>query len=742
MTPAGYASTREHLLDELRRIDQLVRAQVLRWRLTLADTKPEQLWGMAHVTDHEVQAFMEAPFLPFDEVPEELAARLGPYWAQASAMGDQIALRLEKTEPGVSRLSRVSRRFSISALEHDILLVALLPALDERYRRLFGYLQDDCSRSAAPVGLVEQILQGTARSAAVRAALGVEATLRVHRMVELEPDPTRPLAMRAVRVDDRIAAFLSEQDGGDERLSGIVRVDTAADPNAASPAAWSSLEPVLDWLAHRRSADPSPICLVEGPPGGRLAAARLLCRAAGARMLVADVAAAMRSELGWGEIVDRVYREAALSDAWVVWRGLDDLPSDAERRVLLAAARSALEGGVLISADPLGDGALLHGRSVIRLEAPRIGSAEREQIWVSTLTGARHLPTDGDGVRDLAQRLTGLYRLSPDQIRAAVVAAGAAALARDPAAPAVTAEDLAAGCRAQAAVRTAGIAERIEPRPELTLETLIVPPAIRSQIDELGRRITSRDAVSAAVGVGAARAGRGVTAMFAGPSGCGKTLAAEALASELGVDLYRIDLSAVVSKYVGETEKNLARVFAEIEDSNGILFFDEADALFGKRGEVVDARDRWANTEVNYLLQTLERYEGAVILATNLRQNIDSAFTRRIQVVVEFPFPDADGRLALWRAALGRLSRLSEEHLQSAADRFQLTGGSIANAALDAVFRAVTASESGPADVTLAHLAAGIAGEYRRLGKPITRGEFGGELYDLATAREPAVARG
>ncbi len=735
MTSAGYTSTREHLLDELARIDQLVRAQVVRWRLTLAETKPEQLWGMVHVTEHEVDAFMGAPFLPFDELPDQLAAVLTPYWAQAAVSGDRIARRLEETEPGASRLSRLTRRFSLSALEKDILHTALLPALDERYRRLFGYLQDDCSRATPPIWLISQLVQASVPGAAVRSALGAGSTLRAQRMIEIEAEASRPAAMRGVRVDDRIVAFLCEDDAPDERLAGVVTVDTT--PGLSEPRSWPALEPVLDWLAGRSDGDANSICLLEGEPGGRLAAARALCGAAGARMLTADALAAKQSLMDWSEVVERVYREAALIDAWVVWHRLDSLESDADRHVVLAAAQNALEGGVLISAAPLRDTEILHGRSVIKLQAPQIGFADRERMWADALVGNGGMAA----VESLAPRLAGLYRLSSGQIRAAVVAAGAAAYGRDPAAPSLTFEDLAAGCRAQAAVRTAGVAERIEPRPDLTLETLIVPPAVRSQIDELARRVAARDAVSAAVGIGAARSGRGLTAMFAGPSGCGKTLAAEALASQLGVDLYRIDLSAVVSKYVGETEKNLARVFAEVEDSDGILFFDEADALFGKRGEVVDARDRWANTEVNYLLQTLERYQGVVILATNLRQNIDAAFSRRIQVVIEFPFPDADGRLALWRSALSGLGP-AEEELQSIAERFQLTGGSISNVALDAVFRALADGDAERAEVTSGHLAAAIAGEYRRLGKPITRGEFGGDLYDLVTAPGSAAAAG
>lgn len=740
MSPAGYSSTREHLLDELERIDQLVRAQVVRWRLTLAETKPEQLWGMVHVTEREVDSFLDAPFISFDELPDELAAVLAPYWAQAAAAGDRVARRLEETEPGASRLSRLTRRFSLSALEKDILLIALLPALDERYRRLFGYLQDDCSRSAPPLWLISQLLQASVRGAAVRSALGARSTLRAQRIVELETEASRPAAMRGVRVDDRILAFLCDDDAPDERLAGVVSVDET--PALRAAGSWPSFAPVIEWLGNREGGEAASICLLEGQPGGRVAAARAVCAAAGARMLLADAAAAKRSPMEWGEVVERVYREAALTDAWVVWHRLDSVESDADRRIVLAAAHDALEGGVLITSAPLRDTEMLHGRSVIKLQAPEIGFAERERMWASALAGNADRVTSAEEAEMLAPRLAGLYHLSSDQIRAAVVAAGAAAYGRDPTAPALSFEDLAAGCRAQAAARSSGVADRIEPRPELTLETLIVPPPIRSQIDELARRIAARDAVSSAVGVGAARSGRGLTAMFAGPSGCGKTLAAEALASQLGVDLYRIDLSAVVSKYVGETEKNLARVFAEIEHSDGILFFDEADALFGKRGEVVDARDRWANTEVNYLLQTLERYRGVVILATNLRQNIDAAFTRRIQIVIEFPFPDADGRLALWRAALGGLGGPSEEELRSIAERFQLTGGSISNVALDAVFRAVSDAASGAAEVTLAHVAVAIAGEYRRLGKPITRGEFGGELYDLVTGPGSALARG
>jgi SpoVK/Ycf46/Vps4 family AAA+-type ATPase len=215
--------------------------------------------------------------------------------------------------------------------------------------------------------------------------------------------------------------------------------------------------------------------------------------------------------------------------------------------------------------------------------------------------------------------------------------------------------------------------------------------------------------------------GKGLNVLFAGPSGTGKTMAAEVLAGELGLDLYKIDLSTVVSKYIGDTEKNLARIFAEAATSNAILFFDEADALFGKRSEVKDAHDRYANIEIGYLLQRMEEYEGVVILATNLRKNMDEAFVRRMHFTVEFPFPNAQDRRRIWAhiwpEATPRSAELDADVL---ARRFELAGGNIRNIALAAAFLA--ASDGGV--VTMAHLLHATRREYQKMGKIVTDGEF------------------
>ncbi|NJD29240.1 MAG: ATP-binding protein, partial [Chloroflexi bacterium] len=246
---------------------------------------------------------------------------------------------------------------------------------------------------------------------------------------------------------------------------------------------------------------------------------------------------------------------------------------------------------------------------------------------------------------------------------------------------------------------------------------------VREQLEELAIRARHRDHVLDDWGIGGRSSrGRGITALFAGESGTGKTLAAEVVAAHLGLDLYVIDLSTVIDKYIGETEKNLDRIFAEADRVNGVLLFDEADAIFGKRSEVRDARDRYANVEVAYLLQRMERFDGLAVLTTNLRANLDEAFTRRIDVIVDFPMPETDARAALWRMHLPeRLPQAQDLDLEFMARRFRLSGGNIRNICLTAAFLAADAE--GP--VSMADLIRGTEREYRKLGRLTVEAEFG-----------------
>ena len=277
----------------------------------------------------------------------------------------------------------------------------------------------------------------------------------------------------------------------------------------------------------------------------------------------------------------------------------------------------------------------------------------------------------------------------------------------------VTRDELYAACRNQSHHKLAELAVKIA--PHYTWDDLVLPEEKAAQLKELCDQVVHRQRVYGDWGFARKFAhGRGISALFAGPSGTGKTMAAEVIAHELQLDLYKIDLSGVVNKYIGETEKNLAKIFHEAEASNAILFFDEADALFGKRTKISDAHDRYANIETSYLLQRMEAYDGIVILATNLRENMDEAFTRRIKFIVDFPFPDVASRKLIWQTHFPRETPVSTDlDYDWLAQQFQITGGNIKNIVLGAAFCA--AANGGT--INMMHVLHGARREFEKIGK-------------------------
>ncbi|WP_374263083.1 ATP-binding protein, partial [Zoogloea sp.] len=253
--------------------------------------------------------------------------------------------------------------------------------------------------------------------------------------------------------------------------------------------------------------------------------------------------------------------------------------------------------------------------------------------------------------------------------------------------------------------------------PDVPWPRLVLPAPTRHRLDDLIRRVRRRVGVQLRWGMGRGQRGRAVVGLMHGESGTGKTLAAEAMATRLHLPMLAVDLSLVVSKYIGETEKNLSELFAAAEGYAALLFFDEADALFGRRTNVQDAHDRYANIEVNYLLQRLESFEGCALLATNLMQGVDDAFLRRFDQVVHFPRPGVAERIALWRAHLPAAHLAETVSIEQLAERFELTGGEIRNAALSAAF----AAADGGTVVTDGLLDAAVAEEFSKLGRPFPR---------------------
>jgi SpoVK/Ycf46/Vps4 family AAA+-type ATPase len=460
-----------------------------------------------------------------------------------------------------------------------------------------------------------------------------------------------------------------------------------------------------------------------GPRGaGKRDAAEALAGEVGAPLLVADLGRALARSRDFEQALKLLFREAWFRGAVLYLSSLDVLRKD-ERSLEYEQLLDALvedEGITILSGTqpwaPLRDDAI--GVVSVPFSVPDF--RERRAWWQARLDGAGIRLRD-DELDQVAARL----RLTRSQISEAVAAAcnRRGATPGPPEPQTLDGQDrreLVALARMQCGHELAALAKRIEPL--YRWEDIVLPADALAQLREICQRVVHRDRVLGEWGFDRKLSGgKGVNALFAGPSGTGKTMAAEIIARELELDLYRIDLSGVVSKYIGETEKNLDRVFHAAETANAILFFDEADALFGKRSEVRDSHDRYANVEISYLLQKMEEYEGVAILATNLRQNLDESFVRRLAFTVHFPFPDERDRRRIWSGIWPAETPVAEElDLDSLAHHFRLSGGNIKNVALAAAFLA--ASDGG--SVTMAHVIQATRREYQKLGKPLSEADL------------------
>jgi ATP-dependent 26S proteasome regulatory subunit len=361
-------------------------------------------------------------------------------------------------------------------------------------------------------------------------------------------------------------------------------------------------------------------------------------------------------------------------------------------------------------------------RSLIAVEVQKLSAAEQRQAWQAALGEGLlvdHHASAGQSAADFLDALVQQFDFSMTQIRQTSESARANALLGDAAAKATSTGDVWRAARAQFSNALRGLADRIV--PAYTFEDLVLPDDTLRQLREIAAQVSLRGVVYERWGFGERLSrGRGIAALFSGPSGTGKTMAAEVLANYLNLDLYRVDLSGVVSKYIGETEKNLRRVFDAAEESGAILFFDEADALFGKRSEVHDSHDRFANIEINYLLQRMEDYRGLAILATNMKSQLDQAFLRRLRFLVDFPFPSVAERKRIWQGVFP--SKAETQNVDYAfLSRLEIAGGNIKNIAMNAAFLAAT----GEHPIGMQHLLSAARREYTKIDKLVLESEFG-----------------
>ncbi len=599
---------------------------------------------------------------------------------------DTPAPRWDETTPPA--LAELERMFGLSAFERDVVLLCAGVELDA------AFAESVRQRGGATFGLALAAFPDAHWS-----ALSPGAPLRFWRLVL--PGAGDTLAGAPLRIDERVLHFLAGVGHLDEGLEGYA----APVAHAETPGEMHSHLADEIGRAWQQAGGALPVVQLVGPDAAaRLGVAFAVCQRLGLGLfrLAADVLPAAPDA---AEVLRRLWtREAMLSRAaLVVDADMADGP-DAARRV--ARFAEGVGGPVFISRErPHAPGEC----PTLTFAVGRPPRREQQQAWQALLGEA------GAGLNGHLDRVTAQFTLDAPALRAAALQVQARAATGE-----APGEALWEACRSQVRMGTGGLARRIE--AHAAWDDLVLPEAQKTLLRDLVAHVRQHVRVFETWGFGRkSPRGTGVTALFAGPSGTGKTMAAEVVAGALQLDLLHVDLSQVVSKYIGETEKNLGRVFDEAEAGGAILLFDEADALFGKRSEVKDSHDRYANLEVSYLLQRMEAYRGLAILTTNLKKSLDDAFQRRLRFVVTFPFPDAAARADIWRRTIPAetpTDGLAYDRLA----QLNASGGTIHNVALHAAFLAADAD----APLAMPHLLAAARRVYAKREQPLTDAEIRG----------------
>lgn len=602
-------------------------------------------------------------------------------------------------------LEVLSATFKLSTFERALLLLCAGVEFDAGLAALCGEAQGKAHPTNPTFGLALAALPGAHWS-----ALSPAAPLRYWKLIRTETASS--LTQSLLHIDERILHYLAGVQYVDDRLADyLVPVTVTSQPVAS----------------HQVLSDQIVSLWSRIPAGGVLPAIQLCgLDAAGKRAVAASACARLKLNLvaipgdnlpvNTSEVstLIRLWEREAALQACALLVECDDMDAVNDARApSVTRLLTTLRAPVLFTRSdrwtPL-------QRLTVTLDVNKPTLEEQRQLWRETLQGVGEVDA---GRLDL---LTSQFDLSARTIREA----GTEAIGRlaKPVEKVEKEEDLAFAvwdaCRAQARPRLDDLGMHIE--PAATWDDLVLPQPQREILSEMAAHVRQRTKVYHEWAFATkGQRGLGISALFAGASGTGKTMAAEVLAHELRLDLYRIDLSSVVSKYIGETEKNLRRIFDAADDGGVILLFDEADALFGKRSEVKDSHDRYANIEVSYLLQRIESYRGLAILTTNQKSALDTAFLRRIRFIVQFPFPDESQRAEIWRRIFPEATPTEGLDVMKLS-RLNVAGGNIRNIALSAAFLAADAGEP----VRMTHLLHAARSEYAKLEKTLTDAEIEG----------------
>ncbi|MGD9157543.1 MAG: ATP-binding protein [Desulfobacteraceae bacterium] len=714
-----YRDNYEYLADELQKLDLLIQRRALFFRIKTT-TVPETAISQPMYISHEyVDWLLSRNGTPGTDPPEvrDIDKRL-------KTLQKKIDIKLANSmECDVFlALPQLILLFGLSPPEAQAVIICLAPELDRKYDNLYAYLQDDITRKKPSVDLILEILEDSGlkrwqNRSMFSSGARLMRTGILHTIDDIQsPSGSSDLA-RFLRLDSRIVNYLLGDNGFEEHLLGLVKLYKPMDiinRIAVNPVIKTDVLRLVQYHLNESAIDRKRLVIyLHGPYGvGKRDLALGICGRWGGQLLYVDIEMLLAQNTDPEKLLLTAFRESVLSQSIIYLDKGDLLFKDDPR------AKSLIKKLVYIVSEYgwltfFAGEALLPDRDYFEkvvfhsVEMPATDVLMRQVAWEIVL---EKLLPDHDTTWPI--QLADQFRLTQGEIYDVAESVNNQITIKKEK-TAVTLQDLYAACRNHSNQDMSELALKIYPR--YGWKDIVLHEDKLAQLKEISSQVKHRYRVFGEWGFGCRLShGKGLSVLFHGPPGTGKTMAADVIAHELQLDLYKIDLSGVVSKYIGETEKNLSKIFHAAETSNAILFFDEADALFGKRTQVSDAHDRYANIEISYLLQKMEAYDGVVILATNLRENMDEAFTRRIRFIVEFPFPDAESRKEIWQTHFPAEAPVSNKiDYEFLSGQFQVSGGNIKNIVLNAAFLA--ADNSGI--IGMEHILHSTKREYEKIGK-------------------------
>jgi hypothetical protein len=698
-----------HLQLQLARVEALVKLTVVRWQRAGRD--PNDAFRGLVITDGEANQLLAMPFSSsWGDLIQEVEGQEIETLLRAQAEADRSVQMVEAhaaAEGRPLRFQQLVERFELDAFSVDALLICIAPSLDLRFEQLYSYLQNDINRKRPSVNLVLNLLcpSGPARLQRMN-SLNYGAPLLRYRLIEAVVEPASAgaasLLAQALQVDRAVIGWLL----GEYQLPSDLRLGMTLAHVVTDDEILQVTAPVQPHLQQAARVTQALLLFWGADTQAQHSAARMMAALLQRPLMTIHITELVAQGNPLLTVLRMGLRDARLNGAVAFVDGWDICLQDQEAPLHLLEEIYSYPGTIVVAGTSAWQPTKLSSsHHVISLEFDFPDYPQRKRLWQHYLHDHLQVNSELDPV-EMAGRFTLTTRQIQDTLASAV---DLAIIGGDP----LQQQDLYAAARRHSGTRLAELARKITPRYDW--DDIILPADQVMILRELVATVRSRSKVLEEWGVGRKLASSAaVTVLFAGPPGTGKTMAAEVIAKDLALDLYKIDLSSLVSKYIGDTEKNLERIFTEAQSSNAILFFDEADAIFGKRSGVKDARDRYANIEVSYLLQRMETYDGVTVLATNLRSNIDEAFMRRLQFAVDVPFPDEKDRLRIWQTLFpDTVPKADDVDFDDLARRFKLAGGNIRNIIVGAAYLAATDNSS----VTMQHLLHSARREFQKMGR-------------------------